>query len=125
MAQPSIAIVVNPERRDSLNGLLDALGATRSDVDVLEPGGAAAAIRDGRRRTIDTGVVDGATFMLNASTGYDAAVMRRVDDGPWRVARRSMMVCSTCAGRFPWRRSAMVTSPARSPRRITRSLPAR
>ncbi len=155
MTQPSIAIVVNPERSDELHNLLDALGVSRSDVDVLEPddadglesavsdvvgridvvaaiggdgtqrivasvlkgsrtalavvpGGtvnllarvigtssverAAAAIQSGRRRTIDTGAVDGETFVLQASTGYDAAVIRSVDDSAKRWGRLGYFV---------------------------------
>ncbi len=149
MEHPSIAVVVNPERRDELEQFLEALG-DRSAVDVIEPHGfdefvgaltdaamsadvvaaiggdgtqrtaahalkgstaslavvpagtvnlfarvlgitsiddAAAAIRSGRRRTLDTGLVDDDTFVLNASTGYDAAVMQRVDDSAKRWGR--------------------------------------
>jgi len=148
MVQPSIAVLVNPERRALLDELLDALGD--KDVQLIEPDDAgaleaavaevigsvdvvaaiggdgtqrtvasvmkgsqtalavvpggtvnllarvlgmtsvdavAAAIRSGNRRIIDTGVVDGGTFVLNASTGYDAAVMQRVDDGAKRWGR--------------------------------------
>jgi hypothetical protein len=149
MCAPSIAVVVNPERRELLQPLLDALG-DRSDVRVVEPdsvegladacveaagwadvvaavGGdgsqrtaadalkgtkaslavvpagtanllarvlgidgveeATSAITGGRRRRLDTGVVDGDTFVLNASSGFDAAVMRRVDDAAKRWGR--------------------------------------
>ena len=67
---------------------------------------AGAAVVGGRRRTIDTGVIVGdrsgvpqdgqahdeetdgdETFVLQASTGYDAAVMERVDDGAKRWGR--------------------------------------
>jgi diacylglycerol kinase (ATP) len=48
---------------------------------------AAAAIADGRTQTIDLGDVDGSTFVLNASSGFDAAVMQRVDDGAKRWGR--------------------------------------
>jgi diacylglycerol kinase (ATP) len=54
-------------------------------VDSLES--AAAAIVDGATRTIDLGDVDGSTFVLNASSGFDAAVMKRVDDGAKRWGR--------------------------------------
>jgi diacylglycerol kinase (ATP) len=151
---PSIAVVVNPERRDELEAFLDALG-DRSAVRVIEPqdvdelvgaltdaatsadivaaiGGdgtqrtaahalknssaclavvpagtvnllarvlgiesiedAASAVRSGRRRTLDTGSVDDDTFVLNASTGYDAAVMQRVDDSAKRWGRLGYFV---------------------------------
>jgi diacylglycerol kinase family enzyme len=48
---------------------------------------AAAAILDGPARTIDLGDVSGSTFVLNASSGFDAAVMHRVDDGAKRWGR--------------------------------------
>jgi diacylglycerol kinase (ATP) len=48
---------------------------------------AASAIVGGARRTLDTGEVDGDTFILNASSGYDASVMRRVDDSAKRWGR--------------------------------------
>lgn len=54
-------------------------------VGALEP--AVAAILDGPTRTIDLGDVDGSTFVLNASSGFDAAVMRRVDDEAKRWGR--------------------------------------
>jgi diacylglycerol kinase (ATP) len=154
MEHPSVAVVVNPERRDELEAFLEALG-DRSAVKVIEPQGfdefvgaltdaatsadvvaaiggdgtqrtaahalkgspaclavvpagtvnllsrvlgiesieeAASAIRSGRRRTLDTGLVDGETFVLNASTGYDAAVMQRVDDSAKRWGRLGYFV---------------------------------
>jgi diacylglycerol kinase family enzyme len=54
-------------------------------VDSLES--AAAAIANGPTRTIDLGDVDGSTFVLNASSGFDAAVMKRVDDEAKRWGR--------------------------------------
>lgn len=54
-------------------------------VDSVES--AAAAIVDGPTRTIDLGDVDGSTFVLNASSGFDAAVMQRVDDEAKRWGR--------------------------------------
>lgn len=150
----SVAVVVNPERRDELEAFLEALG-DRSAVRVIEPEGfdqfvaaladaatsadivaaiggdgtqrtaahalkgspaclavvpagtvnlfsrvlgiesiedAAAAVRSGRRRTLDTGIVDDETFVLNASTGYDAAVMQRVDDSAKRWGRLGYFV---------------------------------
>jgi diacylglycerol kinase family enzyme len=48
---------------------------------------AAAAIEGGARRTIDLGVVDGETFVLNASSGYDADVIDNVDDASKRWGR--------------------------------------
>ncbi len=149
MEHPSVAVVVNPERRDELEQFLEALG-DRSSVRVLEPEGfdeftraladaarsadvvaaiggdgtqraaadalkgspaclapvpggtvnlfcrvlgiesiedAASAVLDGRRRTLDTGLLDDDTFVLNASTGYDAAVMQHVDDSAKRWGR--------------------------------------
>lgn len=59
-------------------------------VDTLE--NAAAAIVDGPIRTIDLGDVDGSTFVLNASSGYDAAVMQRVDDEAKRWGRLGYFV---------------------------------
>ncbi len=53
---------------------------------------AARAIEGGRRRTIDTGLVGDETFVLNASTGYDAVVMRRVDEGAKRWGRLGYFV---------------------------------
>jgi diacylglycerol kinase (ATP) len=154
MDHPSIAVVVNPERRDELEEFLEALG-DRSAARVIEPQGfdefvraltdaatsadvvaaiggdgtqrtaahalknspaclavvpagtvnllarvlgidsiedAASAIRSGHRRTLDTGLVDDETFVLNASTGYDAAVMRRVDDSAKRWGRLGYFV---------------------------------
>jgi diacylglycerol kinase (ATP) len=154
MEHPSIAVVVNPERRDELEEFLEALG-DRSAVRVIEPQGfdefagaladaatsadvvaaiggdgtqrtaahalknspaclavvpagtvnllarvlgiesiddAASAIRSGHRRTLDTGLVDDETFVLNASTGYDAAVMQRVDDSAKRWGRLGYFV---------------------------------
>jgi diacylglycerol kinase (ATP) len=154
MEHPSIAVVVNPERRDELEEFLEALG-DRSAARVIEPQGfdefvraltdaatsadvvaaiggdgtqrtaahalknspaclavvpagtvnllarvlgidsiedAASAIRSGHRRTLDTGLVDDETFVLNASTGYDAAVMRRVDDSAKRWGRLGYFV---------------------------------
>ena len=166
MQPPSIAVVVNPERRDELDQFLAAIG-DRIEVQVIEPDGfdefvaaltdaatsfdvvaaiggdgtertaaqalkgsravlaivpggtvnllarvlgitdidvAGEAVVRGRRRTIDTGVIvgetstetrpesregnqDDETFVLQASTGYDAAVMERVDDGAKRWGR--------------------------------------
>jgi diacylglycerol kinase (ATP) len=154
MEHPSIAVVVNPERREELEEFLEALG-DRSAVRVIEPQGfdefagaladaatsadvvaaiggdgtqrtaahalknspaclavvpagtvnllarvlgiesiddAASAIRSGHRRTLDTGLVDDETFVLNASTGYDAAVMQRVDDSAKRWGRLGYFV---------------------------------
>jgi diacylglycerol kinase (ATP) len=154
MEQPSIVVVVNPERRDELEEFLEALG-DRSAVRVIEPQGfdefvaalsdaaasanvvaaiggdgtqrlaahalknssaclavvpagtvnllarvlgidsiqvAASAIRSGHRRTLDSGFVDDETFVLNASTGYDAAVMQRVDDSAKRWGRLGYFV---------------------------------
>ena len=154
MHEPSVAVVVNPQRRDELELFLDSLG-DRSSVQVIEPEGfddfvealgdaaesadvvaaiggdgtqrtaahalkgsnaclavvpagtvnlfsrvlgitsieeAAAAIRGGRRRTLDTGLVDDDTFVLNASTGYDAAVMRQVDESAKRWGRLGYFV---------------------------------
>jgi diacylglycerol kinase (ATP) len=54
-------------------------------VDSVES--AAAAIVDGSTRTVDLGMVGGSTFVLNASSGFDADVMRRVDDGAKRWGR--------------------------------------
>jgi diacylglycerol kinase (ATP) len=54
-------------------------------VDSLES--AALAIIDGSTRTIDLGDVEGSTFVLNASSGFDAAVMQRVDEGAKRWGR--------------------------------------
>jgi diacylglycerol kinase (ATP) len=48
---------------------------------------AASAILGGECRVLDTGLVDDDTFVLNASTGYDAAVMQRVDDSAKRWGR--------------------------------------
>ncbi len=53
---------------------------------------AAAAVVSGQRRTIDTGLVDDDTFVLQASTGYDAAVMERVDDSAKRWGRLGYFV---------------------------------
>ena len=154
MELSSIAVVVNPERRELLASLLDALG-DRAHVRVIEPdvaedlaaalrqaatsadvvaavGGdgtqrtaieelkdtpaslavvpagtanllarvlgiddveaAASAMVGGARRTLDSGVVDGDTFILNASSGYDASVMRRVDDSAKRWGRLGYFV---------------------------------
>jgi diacylglycerol kinase (ATP) len=154
MEHPSIAVVVNPERREELEEFLEALG-DRSAVRVIEPQGfdefagaladaatsadvvaaiggdgtqrtaahalknspaclavvpagtvnllarvlgiesiddAASAIRSGHRRTLDTGLLDDETFVLNASTGYDAAVMQRVDDSAKRWGRLGYFV---------------------------------
>lgn len=52
----------------------------------------AAAISSGVSRTIDTGVVNDETFVLNASSGYDADVMHRVDDGAKRWGRLGYFV---------------------------------
>jgi diacylglycerol kinase (ATP) len=153
MEHPSIAVVVNPERREELEEFLEALG-DRSAVRVIEPQGfdefagaladaatsadvvaaiggdgtqrtaahalknspaclavvpagtvnllarvlgiesiddAASAIRSGHRRTLDTGLLDDETFVLNASTGYDAAVMQRVDDSAKRWGRARVL----------------------------------
>jgi YegS/Rv2252/BmrU family lipid kinase len=148
MEDPSITVVVNPDRRDELEQFLEALGDVETHVvepdgfdeftdalaeaaesaDIVAaiggdgtqrtaahalkgsaaalgvvPGGtvnlfarvlgiesiedAAGAIRSGRRRTLDTGMVDDDTFVLNASTGYDAAVMQNVDDSAKRWGR--------------------------------------
>jgi diacylglycerol kinase (ATP) len=154
MEHPSIAVVVNAERRDELEEFLEALG-DRSAVWVIQPQGfdelvgaladaatsadvvaaiggdgtqrmaahalkktpaclavvpagtvnllarvlgihsiedAASAIRSGHRRTLDSGFVDDETFVLNASTGYDAAVMQRVDDSAKRWGRLGYFV---------------------------------
>jgi diacylglycerol kinase (ATP) len=48
---------------------------------------AAEAIVEGPTGTIDLGDADGSTFVLNASSGFDAAVMRRVDDAAKRWGR--------------------------------------
>lgn len=153
MEQPSITVVVNPDRRDELDQFLEALGEyeahvvepdgfdefaraladAATSVDIVAaiggdgtqrtavralkgsgaalavvPGGtvnlfarvlgiesiedAASAIRSGRRRVLDTGLVDDDTFVLNASTGYDAAVMQRVDDSAKRWGRLGYFV---------------------------------
>lgn len=165
MSQPSVAVVVNPERREELEQFLAAVGE-RAVLEVVEPDGfdeftralsdaagsfevvaaiggdgtqrsaahelkgtgaalaivpsgtvnllgrvlgigsiedAAEAVAHGHRRTIDTGLVvtgysDGTgaetseTFVLQASTGYDAAVMERVDDGAKRWGRLGYFV---------------------------------
>jgi diacylglycerol kinase (ATP) len=154
MEHSSIAVVVNPERRDELEEFLEELG-DRSAVRVIEPEGfdefvtalsdaaassdavaaiggdgtqrsaahalkgssaclavvpagtvnllarvlgiesiehAASAIRGGHRRTLDTGIVGEETFVLNASTGYDAAVIQRVDDSAKRWGRLGYFV---------------------------------
>jgi diacylglycerol kinase (ATP) len=162
---PSIIVVVNPERRELLASLLEALGdqpcvevvepdepedladalhraATSADivaavggdgtqrtaVDALKgtsaslavvPAGtanlfarvlgidgvdaAASAMVGGARRTLDTGVVDGDTFILNASSGFDASVMRRVDDSAKRWGRLGYFVTGlrTLSGHRP------------------------
>jgi diacylglycerol kinase family enzyme len=54
-------------------------------VDSVEA--AAGAIVSGTTRTIDLGDMDGRTFVLNASSGFDAAMIRRVDDGAKRWGR--------------------------------------
>ena len=54
-------------------------------VDSVES--AAAAIMAGTVREIDLGEMDGETFVLNASSGFDAAVMRRVDESAKRWGR--------------------------------------
>jgi diacylglycerol kinase family enzyme len=148
MAESSIVIVVNPERREALDELVaeldgetvhviepdgldefeQALIAAADSADIVAaiggdgthrtaaerlkgsdaalapvPGGtvnllarvlgissiadAATAIRSGHRRTLDTGVADGETFVLQSSTGYDAAVMQGVDDSAKRWGR--------------------------------------
>jgi diacylglycerol kinase (ATP) len=48
---------------------------------------AAEAIGGGALRTIDVGVVEGETFVLNASSGYDADVIDNVDDAAKRWGR--------------------------------------
>jgi diacylglycerol kinase (ATP) len=48
---------------------------------------AADAIDGGGRRTIDLGAVEGETFVLNASSGYDADVIDNVDDASKRWGR--------------------------------------
>lgn len=40
---------------------------------------AAAALTSGQRRSIDVGACNGEIFLLNASSGYDAAVIERAD----------------------------------------------
>lgn len=60
-----------------------------------------AAVVDGDRRTIDAGSADGAPFFLNASTGWDAAVIDRVDDRYKRFGRIGYLA----AGVFQWARS--------------------
>lgn len=78
------------------------------DVATIERSARAAA--HGRQRTIDVGRIDGEVFVLNASTGWDAAVIERVDDGAKRFGRLGFVV----AGVREWHRS--------EPRRVTISL---
>lgn len=78
------------------------------DVATIERTALAAA--KGRERTIDVGRIDGEVFVLNASTGWDAAVIERVDDGTKRFGRLGFVM----AGLHEWRRS--------EPRHVTISL---
>lgn len=51
------------------------------------PADARRALLDGEDRTIDLGRVDGEAFLLNASTGYDAAAIAAVGDRAKRFGR--------------------------------------
>lgn len=59
------------------------------------------AIVDGRDRHVDVGSIDGDVFVLNASSGWDAAVIERVDDHLKRFGRLGY----TIAGIVEWFRS--------------------
>ncbi len=50
------------------------------------------AVRLGDRRVLDTGTANGEPFLLQASTGFDAAVMDRVDDSAKRWGRLGYFV---------------------------------
>lgn len=54
-----------------------ALGLKRGDV-----AGAVATLLQGRRRTVDVGLVNGSPFVNAFSTGFDADVAHRLDDVP-------------------------------------------
>lgn len=68
---------------------------------------AASAIADGGRRRLDMGEVDGEPFVLNASSGYDAAVIGAVDDDGKRFGRLAYLVVGVRALRA--RRPQVVT----------------
>jgi diacylglycerol kinase family enzyme len=77
--------VLAPVPGGTVNLLARVLG-----IDSVEA--AADAIGDGVRRTIDLGVVEGETFVLNASSGYDADVIDNVDDASKRWGRLGYFV---------------------------------
>ncbi len=85
-------------------GTVNLLAQVIGTADIESTARAAAA---GRRREIDVGRIDGEAFVLNASTGWDAAVIERVDDGAKRFGRLGY----TVTGIREWRRS--------EPRRVT------
>ena len=58
----------------TVNLLATVLGVSELDA-------AAAALTSGDQRPIDVAACNGTTFVLNASSGYDADVIARADDG--------------------------------------------
>lgn len=62
-------------------GTVNLLGKVLGIEDVQD---AAEAIRSGRTRAFDVGLVDDDPFVMTATTGYDAAVIHDVDDGAKR-----------------------------------------
>jgi diacylglycerol kinase family enzyme len=78
LADTGVALGVVPG--GTVNLLARILGVDSVDT-------AAAAIATGATRTIDLGASGDSAFVLNASSGFDADVMQRVDDGAKRWGR--------------------------------------
>lgn len=83
LAGTDVALAVVPG--GTVNLLARILG-----VDSVEA--AAEAVVAGATHTIDLGDMDGRTFVLNASSGFDAAMIRRVDEGAKRWGRAGYFV---------------------------------
>lgn len=98
LADTDVAMAVVPGGTVNLLAQVTGTGELDAAVD---------AMSGGARRVIDVGRADGFDFVLNASTGWDAAVIERVDDGAKRLGRFGFVVAAIAE----WRR--------RPPRRTT------
>ncbi len=87
-------------------GTVNLLGQV---LDIHDAEDAADAIAEGTPRTLDMGEVDGHPFILNASSGYDAAVIGQVDDDGKRFGRLAYLAVGVATLRRHRPRTVVVT----------------